>query len=84
MSYLKTSTSEFFEIISYDLFLTGIGFACVGALTHFSGAPLTDEMSAAGTFLILMALLFWRVQTSVMDRETHSDNSKNRDSLADD
>ncbi|MEY7847936.1 hypothetical protein AB7C87_01870 [Natrarchaeobius sp. A-rgal3] len=70
MAYIRTSTEEFFEIISYDLFLTGIGFTVTGTLTHFSDSPLTAEMGAAGSFLILLALLFWRVQKSVTKRES--------------
>lgn len=60
---------EFVELISYDLFVTGIGFGLVSGyirLTYLT--TLSDALAVASGFLATLALLSYRLSSSIKER----------------
>lgn len=68
VAYLRPG--EFVEIVSYDLFITGLGLSIAGAIVRASsaGSPTSTALLISSGILTVIALLLWRLSTSVEKR----------------
>lgn len=61
---------EFVEIISYDVFITGIGLSFAGGIVRLTAnnpSTWTGLLTSAG-ILVTLALLLWRLSSSIDKR----------------